>query len=378
MWNTRCTSNMKIHTNCRPADYFPGFKSIKKYYDLAFPLAEIHGNGQCIITKQPGYNGLVTVDTTRCQLLYEIQGRYYDNPDVICDLNSVQIEQVGEDRVRVYGVKGMARPETLKVSIIAHGGWQAEINAFAIGLDIPEKAASWAKMTRLMLALGENGEDPQNKFETLSIQTLGSCEPNPRSQNAATVHVRIFAQAKQRETMIEENFKHPVIENLISAYPGFTPSLEYHRTGSPKPFLAYFPGLLSRKYIDPVKVHFLDSEEVFSIAHPQNYAAISELPKPENYETKNPVPLEKFGETVSIPLGYQVYGRSGDKGANVNCGFFPRGDSQEAWDWSRSYLATQKIMELLGDDAADVERVEKVGFPQIHGVHFIFVGIYLA
>src|ERR1700694_4632070 len=87
--------------------FFPGFKSIKNYHDLAFPIAEIHNDGHCVVTKQPGYNGLVTLDTTRCQLLYEIQGRYYYNPDVIADLKTVKVAQDGKDRVRVWGVKGM-------------------------------------------------------------------------------------------------------------------------------------------------------------------------------------------------------------------------------------------------------------------------------
>jgi hypothetical protein len=269
----------------------------------------------------------------------------------------------------------MPPPETLKVSVLAQGGWQAELNAFAIGLEIEEKAASWAKMRRLILGVGENGEDPEHKFETLDIQTLGTCQPNPRSQNAATVHVRILAQVKSLETMKEENFKDPIIENLISAYPGFTPSLEHHRTASPKPFLAYFPGLLPRHHMDEMKVHFLDSKDVAAITHPKHYTPIDQLPKPENYEPSNPVPLKKFGPTVKIPLGYQVYARSGDKGANVNCEFFPRGDSEEAWEWLRSYRTTEKALELLGDDAEAVERTERVEFPGIHGVHFVFVGI---
>jgi hypothetical protein len=230
-------------------------------------------------------------------------------------------------------------------------------------------------MTRLILGLGPDGEDPKGKFETLSIQTLGVCEPNPRSQNAATVHVRIFAQAKDRETMEVENFKDPVIENLISAYPGFTPNLEYHRTGAPKPFLAYYPGLLPRGYVEEMKVHFLDAENVSTVPHPIHFTPLTQLPKQENYEPVDPVPLEKFGPTVKIPLGYQVYGRSGDKGANVNCGFFPRGESKEAGDWLRSYFTTEKVLELLGEDAEAVERTERVEFPETHGVHFVFVGI---
>jgi hypothetical protein len=342
---------------------------------MAFPLAELHADGHAVITKQPGHNGLVSVDTVRCQLVYEIQGRYYFNPDVIADISSVAVKSDGPDRVHVSCVKGLPPPESLKVSVLGHGGFQAEINAYAIGLDIKEKAESWAIMTRRRFGIPENGDLRGSKFETLSIQTLGTAQQDPESQDAATVHVRIFAQAKDPETLAVENFKDPVIENLIQAYPGFTPSLEYHRTGMPKPFLAYYPGLLPRGLIDPVKVHFLDSDEIITVPHPVFITPVSKLPKQENYGPTIPVDLKSFGKTVRIPLGYQVFARSGDKGANVNCGLFPRGQSREEWDWFRSFMSTEKVRELLGKDANAVERIERVEFPLIHAVHFVLVGI---
>jgi hypothetical protein len=308
-------------------------------------------------------------------MLYEIQGRYYYNPDVIADLTTAKIAADGENRVKVSGIKGLPPPESLKVSVLGHGGYQAEINAFAIGLDIPEKAESWARMCRRRLGIPENGDLSSTKFETFAVQCLGVCERNPRSQDAATAHVRLFAQAKDYETLAVENFKDPLIENLISAYPGFTPSMEYHRTGIPKPFLAYYPGLLPRGLVEPVNVYFVDSDEIITIPHPVFVTPVAQLPKQQNYEPTNPVDLKSFGETVQIPLGYQVYARSGDKGANVNCGLFPRGNSQEEWDWFRSFMSTPKLIELLGDDAKAVERIERVEFPEIHGVHFVLVGV---
>lgn len=46
------------------------------YINPAFPIAEIAADGSSVITKQSGQNGIVTIDTVRSQLLYEIQGRY--------------------------------------------------------------------------------------------------------------------------------------------------------------------------------------------------------------------------------------------------------------------------------------------------------------
>ena len=179
-------------TYCTGGNYC-GFKHVNPYHTLGFPIAEIHGDGFAVITKHPNQNGVVSIETVRSQLLYEIQGRYYYNPDVIADMESVIVEADGKNRVVIKGIKGMPPPETLKLSVLAHGGWQAEINAYAIGLDIVEKGKTWKQMTRLSLGADEN----PSKFETLSCQTLGRCEPDPDSQDAATATIRIFCAVQR-------------------------------------------------------------------------------------------------------------------------------------------------------------------------------------
>ena len=41
---------------------------------------------------------MVTVDTVKCQFLYELQGDIYLNSDVKAYLNDVAIESIGKDR----------------------------------------------------------------------------------------------------------------------------------------------------------------------------------------------------------------------------------------------------------------------------------------
>ena len=76
----------------RPDGYAPGF-----------PLAEIHADGSSVITKHPGTGGAVTVDTVTAQLLYEITGARYANPDVTLRVDTIELSDDGPDRVRISG-----------------------------------------------------------------------------------------------------------------------------------------------------------------------------------------------------------------------------------------------------------------------------------
>ncbi|HAM03387.1 MAG TPA: exopolyphosphatase, partial [Acidimicrobiaceae bacterium] len=82
-----------------------------------FPIAEIGADGSSVITKHPGTGGEVSVGTVTAQLLYEIGGPLYANPDVVADFSTIRLEQVGPDRVAVSGVRGLPAPDTVKVSV---------------------------------------------------------------------------------------------------------------------------------------------------------------------------------------------------------------------------------------------------------------------
>ena len=66
-----------------------------------FPIAEVAADGSSVITKHPGTGGLVSVGTVTAQLLYEIAGPAYLGPDCTTHFDTIQLEQVGEHRVRI-------------------------------------------------------------------------------------------------------------------------------------------------------------------------------------------------------------------------------------------------------------------------------------
>ena len=75
---------------------------------LGFPIAEVDDDGSSVITKHPGTGGQVTVDTVTAQLLYEIGAPAYANPDVVARFDTIRLDEVGPDRVRISGTRGRA------------------------------------------------------------------------------------------------------------------------------------------------------------------------------------------------------------------------------------------------------------------------------
>ena len=100
--------------------YCAAFKDLiktGKHVNLGFPIACINHHGEITLTKEKNSltGGMVTVDSVSSQLLYEIQGPLYYGSDVCAKLEGIQMEQVGEDEVKVSGIKGLPPPDTTKV-----------------------------------------------------------------------------------------------------------------------------------------------------------------------------------------------------------------------------------------------------------------------
>jgi len=108
-----------------------------------FPIAEVAADGSSVITKHPGTGGLVSPGTVTAQLLYEIAGPGYANPDVVAHFDTIRLEQDGPDRVRISGTRGSPPPATAKVAINFLGGYRNTMTLVLTGLDIEEKAV-WA------------------------------------------------------------------------------------------------------------------------------------------------------------------------------------------------------------------------------------------
>jgi hypothetical protein len=105
----------------------PGVKDVPDLASVGFPIVEMHADGSFVVTKAAHTGGCVDRRTVVEQLLYEIHDpAAYLTPDVVADISSAEVADLGNDRVRVDGVRGHARPPTLKATVCYEGGWLAE------------------------------------------------------------------------------------------------------------------------------------------------------------------------------------------------------------------------------------------------------------
>ena len=99
-------------------------------------------DGTAVITKPPGTGGMVTFDTVREQLLYEVHDpARYLNPDVTADFTVGHgSTDLGDDRVRWSARAARRRPTTYKGLVCTPAGWAGEARVAYAWPDAEAKA----------------------------------------------------------------------------------------------------------------------------------------------------------------------------------------------------------------------------------------------
>jgi hypothetical protein len=314
---------------------FKDFEGMKSWTDIGYPIAEIGNKGEVVITKQTGTGGVVSEETCKAQLLYEIQGPWYFNSDVTAILDQISFEQLGTNRVALHGVNAGPPPPTTKIGITARGGFQAEAHWFLVGLDIEAKARMLEMQIRR--ALGNT-----SRFNVLKFTINGTAAENPTEQNAVTVDFRVFAQAREEKDLATNRFLRPIIDLIMCSYPGATFHLDF-RQGLPKAVHEYFVALLPQGDIRHL-VHLHDGRKL-AIDPP---IVTKMYPRQQPSQAVTSVSVHDFGETIRGPLGWLVHARSGDKGSNANVGFWVR--HADEYDWLRILLSTENLKTLLAKE----------------------------
>ena len=101
------------------------WENVRGLENLSYPIVEVGADGSLVLTKAADLGGVVNTRTTTEQLLHEIfDPKAVLSPDVSVDWTTIQLTDLGGDRVAISSVKGSPPPDTLKVSIIYQDGYR--------------------------------------------------------------------------------------------------------------------------------------------------------------------------------------------------------------------------------------------------------------
>lgn len=328
------------------------FQEVPGLQHPGFPIAEMREDGSFVVTKHEGTGGLVSVGTVTAQLLYEISGERYLNPDVVARFDTIRLEQEGPDRVLVTGVRGEPAPDTTKVCINYLGGFRNTMTFVLTGLDIEEKA----KLAEETLFAEVGGRE---NFDEVAVTLTRSDREDPASNELASAYLRVTVKDKDPRKA-GRALSSAAIEMALANYPGFTmtsgPSAE-------APFGVYWPALVPVDAIDEVVVAHDGSR---THVPPAKAGPVVEVEPAAGSRAQAP-----GGPTTRAPLGTAFGARSGDKGGNANLGVWARSDAGYAW--LADYLTAGRFKELVAE-AQDLE-VRRYAFPNLRALNFVVTGL---
>ena len=330
---------------------FSFIDEVPDFRKVGFPIAEISNDGSCVITKHPGTGGLVSVDTVKAQLLYEISDPRYLTPDCAARFDTINISQEGPDRVKVSGVKGEPPTSTAKVCINTLGGYRNSMIVILTGLDIEKKAHILEDA--LFDAIGG-----KEQFQVCNIELIRSDKEDPATNEQAFAYLRITVLDPDQKKVDKISSK--VVELALANIPGFTGTAP---PAKGTPAIVYWPALVSSCLISQKVV--LDEKE-FLVDSTQPFDGFTP-PEP----LKTDIPAVPAGRKVKVPFGRVFATRSGDKGGNANLGVWAR--TPEAYAFLREFLSTQRLKDLLGElNPYEIDRYE---LPNLLAVNFYIHGI---
>jgi hypothetical protein len=230
---------------CSGGNCLYDWRNIPNLADVGYPIVEGRADGTFTITKHPGTGGVVSVHSISEQLLYEMgDPTAYITPDVVADFTTIQLEQEGPDRVRVFGIKGRPATDKLKVSVAYKSGFKAVGTLVYSWPDALEKAQLADRILRERLdRLGL-------RFDRILTEFVGVSSahgPLTPATDAPEVQLRVGVRGNDRKMV--ERFTREIAPLVLNG----PPSVTGFAGGRPKveEIVAYWPALIDKRVIQP-------------------------------------------------------------------------------------------------------------------------------
>jgi hypothetical protein len=220
------------------------WQNIPNMAEIGYPIVEAEPDGTFVVTKHAAAGGRVTIDSVKEQLLYELgDPKNYITPDCVADFTSIHLEDNGHDRVCVTGIRGGARPPSLKLSISYANGWKAIGTLVYSWPQAMEKARAADQIVRDRLQrLDLRFDEIYTEYFGVNACHGGAAPPSP---DPPEVQIRIGVRGPDKKAV--DRFTRELIPLVLNGPPGATGFGE----GRPavREIVAYWPTLIPREEI---------------------------------------------------------------------------------------------------------------------------------
>lgn len=230
-------------------NFLGDWQSIPNMAEIGFPIAEAYPNGEVIITKHPNTGGRVSFETVAEQLLYEIgDPKNYITPDCIADFTSIKLEDLGDDRVKMYNVSGQPETKFYKVSCSYSDGFSAVASLTYSWPQALTKAKAGDEILRKRLA------NLALKFDEIRTEFIGynaTHGPLAKKINEDDINEIVLRVAvRSHDYASVERFGKEIAPLILTGPPAVTG----FAGGRPKPseIVAYWPALIPKKFVNPI------------------------------------------------------------------------------------------------------------------------------
>jgi len=229
-------------------NFLGDWKSINNMAEIGFPIAEAYPNGDVIITKHSGTGGKVSFETVAEQLVYEIgDPTSYITPDCVADFSSIKLEDLGNDRVRVFDVKGQPATNFYKVSCAYADGYSAVGSLTYSWPEALTKAKAADQILRKRLENLNLIFDEINSEYVGYNATHGPLSTEIDEDKINEIMLRFAVRSRDIASIQRFGFE---IAPLILTGP---PSVTGFAGGRPRPkeVIAYWPALIPKILVEP-------------------------------------------------------------------------------------------------------------------------------
>ncbi|GJQ61489.1 MAG: ABC transporter substrate-binding protein [Melioribacteraceae bacterium] len=224
------------------------WEDVDNLAEIGFPIVEASPDGTFVVTKHEKLGGKVSYETVAEQLVYEIGNpKDYITPDCIADFTSIQLEDEGNNRVKVHGITGFEKTEFYKVSCSFEDGYSAVGSLTYSWPDALKKAKAADKILRKRM------ENLGLRFDEINTEYVGynSCH-GPLSKQIPEddlneVMLRIAVRGQNYKDI--DRFGKELAPLILTG----PPSVTGFAGGRPRPsdVVAYWPALIPKKLVEP-------------------------------------------------------------------------------------------------------------------------------